>query len=234
MEWGKVKTILIISFLFLNLLLGYQLFESRLEIFSLVSDEAAEEVKALLREKGIEVKQEIPKETPNVREISIRYRTRPSSGERKSLTEPIPVDLEESRWRDPLKKYIPELDEYAVDRVLSGSTQFVLNQTFNGLPMFQVQIVLYLENGEITGYTRSYAEVEPFLDQKEQPALSAYRVVQFLAENRLKDGAVIEEIALGYHGQLFNSDTQVLAPKWRITMENGDVYYVHAISGELE
>ena len=232
MEWGKVKTILILSFLCLNLLLGAQLWENRLKEFPLIPDEAAEQVEELLRAKGIVLRQEIPKETPNVREISIQFQVQ--NGKRTELAEPVPVLLSEERWRERLKEQIPGLQEYAIDRTRSDERSIVLNQTFGGIPMIQVDLVLYVSEDRITSFSQSYVKVQPFRDQKEVAALSALRVVQAMAETKLKEGSVIEEIRLGYHGQLFDSDTQVLAPKWRITMENGDIYYVHAISGEME
>jgi len=233
MEWGKVKTILILTFLCLNLLLGTQLWASRLGELPLIPDEAAEQVEELLRNKGIVLRQDIPKETPNVREISIEYQ-QPGTGERIVLEEAVPLVSSEKKWLSQLEEHIPRLDQYTVDWTRSDERRIVMSQLFGGSPMFQVEMVLTVEDGRITSYTQNYAKVQPFSDQKEYSALSAHRVVQFLAESKLKDGAEIEEIRLGYHGQLFNSDTQVLAPKWRITMANGDVYYVHAISGEME
>jgi regulatory protein YycI of two-component signal transduction system YycFG len=179
--------------------------------------------------------QEIPKETPNVREISIEYKVQMSVSERESVTSPISVGASEEKWRNKLKEQIPELDSYVVDPILSDDRKIVLNQTFNEFPMFQIQLQLYMDmQRQIVSYSHNYVEIVPFLEQKEQAALSAYRVVRLLAETKLKTGSVIEGIELGYHGQLFNSDTQVLAPKWRVTMENKDVYFVHAISGEVE
>ena len=232
MEWGKVKTILIVSFLCLNLLLGAQLWDNRLKDFPLIPDEAAEQVAELLREKGITLRHEIPKETPNVREISIEFQIQ--NGKRTELVEPVSILQSEARWRDRLKEYIPEIQEYAIDRTRSNERTIVLNQTFGGIPMFQVDLLLHVKDDRITAFNQSYAEVQPFRDQKEVAALSALRVLEVMAETKLKEGSVIEDMRLGYHGQLFDSDTQVLAPKWRITLENGDVYYVHAISGEME
>jgi Uncharacterized protein conserved in bacteria len=58
--------------------------------------------------------------------------------------------------------------------------------------------------------------------------------VRLLAERFLQRGDGIADIRLGYHGQMYESDTQVLAPKWRIVLDNGDIYYVHAVNGEVE
>jgi len=58
--------------------------------------------------------------------------------------------------------------------------------------------------------------------------------VRLLAERYLKSGDVIRDIRLGYHGPMYDSESQLLAPKWRVMLEDGDIYYVHAISGEVE
>lgn len=235
MEWGRVKTILILSFLFLNLLLAYQLWENRLDFFSLVSTGEEDELMDLLRSKNIEISHDIPKETPNVREISITYRKQMSSSERIELFPSIDVNVDEETWRAQLQKQIPELDEYEIDDAVSKSDELlVMNQFVNDLPLFQVNIMLDVVDQKFVRYSQNYVEVTSLIEQEEQPALSAYRVLRLLAESKMKSGSVIKDISLGYHGQLFEGDTQVLAPKWRVMLQNGDLYYVHAISGEVE
>lgn len=52
-------------------------------------------------------------------------------------------------------------------------------------------------------------------------------------ERNLPDGAVITDIQLGYHGQMFDTETQVSAPYYRVPLEDGNEYYIHAINGEV-
>jgi regulatory protein YycI of two-component signal transduction system YycFG len=58
--------------------------------------------------------------------------------------------------------------------------------------------------------------------------------VSILAEKFLSEGTAIIDVRLGYHGQVFNSETRVLAPFWRVLTESGEQYYVHAITGAVE
>jgi regulatory protein YycI of two-component signal transduction system YycFG len=66
-----------------------------------------------------------------------------------------------------------------------------------------------------------------------KPVLPAAKVVASLIEAYLPDGAIISDIQLGYKGQIFDSEKQVSAPSWRVMLESGDLFYVHAISGEV-
>lgn len=236
MEWGRVKTILILSFLFLNSLLSYQLWENRLDFLSLgLNENETTEVANLLHSKGIELRQDMPEGTPNVREISIAYKKQMKDGERVALSTPIEMPRNEEKWKTQLQQQIPEIADYELDVAMSREDeQIVFHQVINDLPLFQVNIVLDLEQQQVVRYGQSFVEETSLIVQEEQPALSAYRVLRLLAETKLTPGDVIEDIRLGYHGQIFEADTQVLAPKWRIVLQNGDIYYVHAISGEIE
>lgn len=239
MEWGRAKTILILSFLFLNLLLGYQLWMNKLAIFgnAFGSSEEVNQVLEVLQSKGIALKQELPTDTPKVKEIDVIYRARASEDGRKSL-EPVfvgPITNKSTEWQELLKEQIVQLSEYELDKVLTRDRVLVMNQIYEQLPLFGINLKLYIYQDSIEQYEQSYADVQPLSSTtKEQSALAAYRVVRLLAEKFLQEGDVIIDVRLGYHGQMFNSDTQVLAPKWRVTLEHGDVYYVHAISGEVE
>jgi regulatory protein YycI of two-component signal transduction system YycFG len=103
--------------------------------------------------------------------------------------------------------------------------------------MFDVPLQLFAENGEITGYKQTYVEVksggEP-TDKAGQKIISAYAAVRSLAENYLSEGAVITDIRLGYHGQLYDSEDQTFVPNWRISLSDGEPYYVHAFTGAVE
>ncbi len=53
----------------------------------------------------------------------------------------------------------------------------------------------------------------------------------------MPSGSVIKEIRLGYHGQLLDSQMQSavpLWPVWRVSLESGESYYIHAFNGAIE
>lgn len=238
MEWGRAKTILVVTFFFLNVLLGLQLWADKFDLFgfSFGGNEEIESVKQHLQNKGIVLKQEITTETPKVREIYVKYKLRAEQMGRIPIHPPVSMKKQrgEESWQEKLKGTIVHFNDYETDPLLSSEHQLVLNQVIGGLPLFQFQITLWTEEEQVTAYLQSFAELQPSDDVKEQPALAAHRVIRFLADKVLKQGDVIEDIRLGYHGQLIEGDSQVLAPKWRIALASGQTYYVHAIYGSIE
>ena len=237
MEWGKAKTILIVTFLILNMILGYQLWiHSRVTDSYFAQAEARDDMNQLLRSKNIRLEGEISREMPHLREITVTFS--------EAYNPPEPVELDSPVDAQPIlrgnagkrtEELLPRLDEYAYDPMQSQAGVYVLNQLYDGMwPMFEINLKLFHDNGRITRYEQQYGVVEAEHGEEELQVLSAYKVVSFLAERVLPEGSVIREVRLGYHGQVYDSDIQVLAPKWRITLGNNDVYYVHAINGELE
>jgi regulatory protein YycI of two-component signal transduction system YycFG len=237
LEWGRAKTILIISFLCLNILLAYQLWINKnspagsgFEIIEI------EETHQLLRDKGIRLEKAIPKETPTLREIEVQYNEQYQEDDVIKLKTPVEnnILINKAKLEDVLAEEIPHAELYQVDPIFSENGQYVLDQLYNHLPMFEINLKLYSEGDQIYAYSQSLVEVEPGENEKEQKILSAYKAVGFLAENYLQFGAVIRDVTLGYHGQIYDSETQVLAPKWRIALEGGDIYYVHGINGAVD
>jgi regulatory protein YycI of two-component signal transduction system YycFG len=97
-----------------------------------------------------------------------------------------------------------------------------------------VKLVLYHSNQKITAYKQDRIELVSTEEGPKQTVLSATKALDLLIGNHLHNGAVIKEIKLGYHGQIFNnSETQVAAPSWRVLLEDGSVIYVNAISAEV-
>lgn len=245
MEWGRAKTILIVSFLCLNVLLGYQLWVSKIHLKDSNLEIAGikEEMSQLMREKGIRLEAPMPAETPNLKEITVKFNVNMIPDARMELSEPIAGNLllNQTEMGEVLKQQIPHADAYQFDFIASAKEEpnpaevYILNQLYGSYPMFDVRLKLYHMNGAIRAYWQSYVEVHPGSVQKEQKVLSAATVIRSLIEkNHLQYEAVIQDVRLGYHGQIFNSETQVLAPFWRIVTEKGDVYYVHAINGAVE
>jgi regulatory protein YycI of two-component signal transduction system YycFG len=236
MEWKRAKTILILSFLCLNILLAYQLWinENNQAGADFETNEITEETHELLKSKGIRIEKEIPKETPTLSEITVRFHD--SLNEEILLNTPVKNNLilNKSEFRERLAEEIEHIEFYQLDSVRSSQETHVMNQLYAGLPMFEVNLVLYNKNNEIYAYTQSFVDIETGDEQRGQRILSAYKAVSFLTENYLPINTVIKDVSLGYHGQIYNSESQVLAPKWRIAMEGGDIYYVHGINGAVE
>jgi regulatory protein YycI of two-component signal transduction system YycFG len=238
MEWGRAKTILILSFLVLNLVLAYQLWLNNMQMegSEFESAEIAGEIQELLEINNIQLNTEVPEETPRLKEITVRFEKQMPKDQKIELTQPVTdnVILNKADIKDVLATQIFKANDYQLDPLHTRPGLYTMNQMYNGLPLFEVNLFLFYEQEEIKAYSQSYVEVEHTAMPQEQRVLSAYMAIGNLAENYLPGGSVIKEIRLGYHGQIYNSETQVLAPFWRIAIRNGDIYYVHAITGAVE
>ncbi|MFD2672177.1 two-component system regulatory protein YycI [Marinicrinis sediminis] len=236
MEWGRAKTILILAFLGLNLVLGYQLWVVKKDVLGtqLHSPEVTQQTEALLEAKSVTVLGDIPQQTPKAGEITVRFSDQEDQLGDAMLRLPVEERVLMEQMEQDLIKHVQGMDQYERDAVMDEEGILMYNQLFEGLPMFEVNLKLYKENDEIYGYAQQYVEVLPGDSEKNQTVLSAYTALQLLAENYLVPGTVVEDIRLGYHGKIYNSDTQVMAPKWRFTLEDGTIYYLHAINGEVE
>ncbi|MCS7463081.1 two-component system regulatory protein YycI [Paenibacillus doosanensis] len=241
MDWGRAKTILILSFFLLNMVLGYQLWTTRSDLleFDANTASAAEEIQKLIKSKNIQISTEIPKDVPKLKEIVVNFDDKYTSNQLIPLETPFKYSplLSRSGARETAPKTgIPNMDKYQYDPILSTNGTYVFHQLYGSLPMFEVRLELKEQDGMIVGYRQGYAEVKPESDQKEQKVISPYMVLRSLIENYFPSGTVVTSIKLGYHGQVFNSQTMFMVPYWRVTIGNGedDIYYVHALNGAVD
>lgn len=243
MDWSRAKSIFILSFLALNLLLGYELWIGKWNVIGdskQTSADIAQELDRIMISRGIKLAAEVPKDTPKMREIAVRRVDGDSYGRKITLSEPIRYNLFLSKGslKDLGNRAIPKIESYAYDQVTSKEGSFMMNQLVGDYPLFDVNLELFVTNGEVNGYRQSYVEVEADSDNKEEKkVISAYTVLRTLAEKYLQDGAVVSDIRLGYHGQFFETEqwtTLPTFPTWRVALENGDIYYVQGFRGDVE
>lgn len=237
MDWGRTKSVLIFAFLLLNALLGYQLWLNLQERLDTAVDWTSlpPETQQVMQEKSIKVEAQIPTETPAMQEITYKLEQE-GSGRVKAIEPPKDsrIVFAEQELRQELGGVIPDLAKYRFDNWASREGVFVLNRTEGGWPIFDVWLELYYSNQKINGYTQDVISILPSEGGAAQKVLPAAKVVKNLIENYLPAGSNIKEVQLGYHGQIiFDSETQVAAPSWRVLLEDGEVYYVHAISSEV-
>ncbi|WP_274365026.1 two-component system regulatory protein YycI [Paenibacillus thermotolerans] len=244
MDWSRAKTVLIISFLLLNMLLGFQLWSGKIGLDAY--SEAGlrrEEANRLLAAKRIEVNAAVPDTMPRLKEITVKLIGGIPSFEKKRLKSPFDENLLSSAAdiRGLLVGEMPSIRMYEHDPYAANGDRavYIMNQMYNGMPMFEVRVELFAVGGSVDAYRMLQAEVQtpsPDADTsgKGEEILSAYTVLGSLAENYLPQGSVITDIQLGYHGPIFESETQVLAPYWRVALGSGELYYVHAINGAVE
>ncbi|MGO4268868.1 two-component system regulatory protein YycI [Paenibacillus sp. TAF58] len=240
MNWSRAKTILICSFLMLNLILGFQLWStnrSNQTEIALDTSGTVEELNNALRNKNIRLTDELPTDQPKMKVITVKYDDNMKPGEQKTLK--TPINMSNLLGKGASKEVqahseIPNFGLYQLDSAVSRNGVYVFTQLYGKIPLFDVRVELSEKNGEITSYRQAYVEVESGVEQAEQKLIPAQLAVRSLVDNYLSDGAIITEVRLGYHGQPYNSETQPMFPHWRITIDNGDIYYLQAFNGAVE
>jgi regulatory protein YycI of two-component signal transduction system YycFG len=241
MDWSRAKSVLILAFLLLNVVLGYQLWENvseRLNTGQKLGDLDADTLR-MMKERGIGLaaSASIPSETPALRDLTYRFKTT-GTAEEVQLEKPVDsrIIFDEKELLAQLGDVIPDLAQYQYDQLASTDGVFVLYRMAGGRPMFDVKLELFYsnQNQKITAYRQTQVELVDADDALEaHEVLPASKAIVPLVDKYLEEGSVIKEISLGYHGQLFNSETQYAAPSWRVLLENGKPFYVHAISAEV-
>lgn len=238
MDWSRAKTILILSFLALNLVLGYELWAGKWNLGDSKQTNAdlAVELNKLLQSRGIRLEATVPKDIPKMKEIVVKLVDGERFNKRMTLSVPIRYNrfISKGTLKDLTDSPIEKAEAYRYDPFLSKDGLYVLNQMHGDYPMFDVNLELFLTNGEVTGYRQAYANIDNGAESKEEKkVISAYTALRTLIDKYLPNGAVIQDVRLGYHGQFFDSDG-LLVPTWRVAIEGGDLYYVHGFRGDVE
>jgi regulatory protein YycI of two-component signal transduction system YycFG len=194
-----------------------------------------QQVRNLMTMKNIEVRATMPIFTEDLKQINVIFQESDNYAKKIKLNTPLLSGLSENTnaFHEALERRIDGLDmtQFVYDSQLSTPEKIVYHQLFEGLPMFEVNFILYKENKRVVAYELDRVTTESL---NEQNLITSYAAVSNLIENYLPDNAAIVEVQLGYHGQLFNSQKQFLTPFWRIMLADGMQYYVHAINGAVE
>jgi regulatory protein YycI of two-component signal transduction system YycFG len=243
MDWGRAKSVLILSFLMLNVILGSQLWMEYRERLNTAVDWTSlpPETQQFMREKNIQVDDnaKIPTDTPVLRELTYTFKERAGQGMKDRMVIPSTPETQivyfEDELKDALGGIIPELNRYTLDQLGSRDGVFVFNWVEGGWPLFDIHLELFHSEQKINAYEQDVIEIRPTGNAKEQQVLPAAQALAKIIERNLPAGSVIKEIRLGYHGEIFDElDEQVSSPTWRVLLENGEeVYYVNALSAEV-
>lgn len=239
MDWGRAKNVLICAFLGLNLLLCYQLWIDLRDQVSANLDftSLSEETQAVMEQKGIRVLCPIPASTPQLPNITYRYSAEEQNEPPIKLDIPIDSKLIYSSFTDlskALESQIPDIANYRFDSQESEVGKFVLHPLVqNQWSLFRVRLELINSDQKIVAFRSPKIEIGASSSDKEQKVLPASQALSSLIEKYFPADSVVKEIELGYYGELFNSESQVASPMWRFMLENGNAYYVDAISADI-
>ncbi|WP_028563601.1 two-component system regulatory protein YycI [Paenibacillus pinihumi] len=240
MDWRRAKSVLIFAFIMLNILLGYQLWldvRERLESNMDMTD-LPPEIQRIMQEKNVRLIGKIPAGTPVLPDLEYRFKKSPDTSGEIPLKTPVNTRIvfNEKELLDELGDTIPSLGDYAFDSEASTygtDGVFVLYRMQDKLPMFDVRLELRYSNQKIIAFRQLAVEQVKHGKSREQAVLSASKAIGRLIEKYLQPGSAIKDIRLGYHGLFFDTDMQVATPSWRVLLEDGEIYYINALTAEV-
>ncbi|WP_379156039.1 two-component system regulatory protein YycI [Paenibacillus sp. sgz5001063] len=239
MDWGRAKNVLIYAFLVLNLLLCYQLWMDLRDQASANLDftSLSQETQAVMEEKNIRILCPIPAATPQLPDLTYHYSGEEQNEPPVELKEPIDSKLIYSSFTElstALKGQIPDIANYRFDSQESEVGKFVLHPLVDKKwSLFRVRLELINSDQKIVAFRWPKIEMVTTGRDRDQKVLPASQALSSLIEKYFPANSVVKEIELGYYGELFNSESQVASPMWRFMLENGNAYYVDAISADI-
>ncbi|BAU26301.1 regulatory protein YycI of two-component signal transduction system YycFG [Aneurinibacillus soli] len=251
MDWSKAKTILILTFLLLDLFLGYQIIHSynRDRAGMPQGELIPSSMEELLQSRHIKLAVDIPAGTPEMYYLYVRFTgftghmakltgqsETESQGNGVIVTFDGPLLVPNSEDRMDLLKfmepYIPFSSDYLYDTRSSSTYTAHYVQTYQRYPLFSVPMDIRMKGSRVFGYSQTHVQIiSQGNGRRVIPALTAVRTL--LDNGYIRYGESISDISIGYYGHMYDADIQVLAPVWRIIHTNG-MQYVNGITGAIE
>lgn len=254
MNWSRTKSIFIVAFLILNSFLGYQLWEKmqtkQLELAQL-SESSLEELLAL---RNIMIDTELQAEQFELPQLNAQFLINTFEDLEKmerqriffqghvihsQLIDPVELspEVKTEELQQILDTYVVWGEQYKYDYHTEDSIYFL--QQVEGKPIFVGGLKLLLnpeERSQVLGYEQVFYQV--INTGTKQPVISSYTAIRTLLDNQtIPYFSTIIGAELGYYGQVYEVDSQVLTPAWRIVMETEGKYkivYVNGITGAIE
>ncbi|WP_462410064.1 two-component system regulatory protein YycI [Neobacillus sp. Marseille-QA0830] len=254
MDWSRIKTIFIITFLILDVYLLFQFMKSRDNNNYEVITEATAEQK--LKDDQIsygelptvQIKAQYLSAKPKVftkTEISkLKNQTASlnDSGTTLQVSLDKPVQLSE-------KMAPSEVQDFLSDNVLNGQDYqywetnqkknvITCYQQYENSPLYQNingMITLDLnEEHQIVSYQQTYLGDIQKMSTKKEEIIQALKAIETLHQKGdIKSKSKITKVELGYSTLVQLAASQVLAPTWRIVVNNKESLYVNAFEGEI-
>lgn len=252
MDWSRIKTIFILTFLVLDIYLVYQFMNTRNAAQYEILKEASLEEK--LRNDDIQYG-ELPEVNEKEHYISVKPKvftnTELEKAKIKGTTLGDGTEIE-GELDKPLKlssNFEPsELATFIKSSLFSGDTYkfWKKDDETKTITYFQVhdnktfyynskaQLTFYLnERNEVISYKQTYLEVIDELSEEEE-VLPPLRAMETLyKKGLLKPKSKITKIELGYSTLIQIAASHVLTPTWRVVVDGKENLFVHGFDGRV-
>lgn len=236
MDWSRAKTILIISFTLLNMLLGYQLWVSWHEQNrdNVVNSQAVKELNQLLTAGQIELRDTLPMDLEKMGYLQIEVVQQDEDW--KPLWPPVdvpPAGGNEEEVTEALQDQIKQLSAYELDQAAVADKKWIYYQLLGHFPVYVAPVELRRIGHQLDAYRQVRVKVTS--RERTTTVVAPHAALKSVVEAQLiPAGSVIEEVRLGYIGQLDAQEPQFLVPVWRVFAAGKDPIYVNALTGGLE
>ncbi|OIJ17029.1 hypothetical protein BKP37_00280 [Anaerobacillus alkalilacustris] len=262
MDWSRAKTIFIITFLLLNIFLGYQLNEKK--DASNINFLLEATIQERLSEMNIVIEAELldeqltgtyisgAVEVPLDKEVERKKNSQKvvevnDDGIVVSLNNPHSFRQKDGPIQEQAKEFVLQHinfgQHYRFSHYDSKLKQVFFYQTYQGKKVDNYEsgrlpLLLQLNNDfEVVMYEQNYLTIQPIHPPgKEQELLSSMRAIEKLFNQQLiPPDSVITKIELSYYSFFKppQGEVQVFAPMWNIGV-NEQIYYVNAIDGAIQ
>ncbi|MGF6953118.1 regulatory protein YycI of two-component signal transduction system YycFG [Neobacillus sp. B4I6] len=254
MDWSKIKTIFIITFLILDVYLLFQFMKVRdANKYEVITEASFEE-----KLKADEIKfVDLPKDPIKAQYLSAKPKMFNQEDIKKLkgqtvILSGIGTTSLHAKLEKPLQltnKFEPaELSTFLTDNVLFGedyqfgeksnkdqtityyqrSENFPLFKNINGMITFKVN-----EADQIVSYEQTFLEEMETLTAKEE-ILKPLKAIETLHQKgMLKSKSKITRVELGYSTLIQLAASQVLAPTWRFEVDGKESLFVNAFEGQI-
>lgn len=261
MDWNRAKTTFIITFLLLNIFLGYQLNEKREA--SNISLKLEATLQERLSEMNITIMDDLHEEqlsgtyisgTPEI-SIDTFIAKKMVTQQIKALNdETVIVVLKDSYPLNRVDRgFEAQANEFVLENIIFGDEyrfshydeslkQIYFYQTFEGKKVDNYEsghlpLLLQLdEDLEIVYYEQDYLVLQPLQPHgKEQEIWASTKAIEKLFNEQLiPSDSEINKVELSYFSFFKpHGEVQVFAPMWNIRV-NDQMYYVNAIDGAIQ
>ncbi len=252
MDWSRIKTIFILTFLVLDIYLVYQFLNTRDAAQYEIPKEATLEEK--LKNDDIHY-EELPELKQKEHYLSVRTKVFTSEELSKVKGQSISIGdgtSVESKLEKPFKlsgKFQPaELSTFIKANIFAGEQYKFWSKNDEdgtityyqeyGNKMFYYnsngKLTFYLnEKNEVTSYKQTYLEIIDELSEAEE-LLTPLRALETLyKKGLLKPKSEITDVELGYSTLVYLTASHVVTPTWRIEVNGEENLFVHAFEGRV-
>ncbi len=256
MDWGKVKTYLIIAFTITNIILIYSIFTDKADKNPYFTKESMENLERFLLQKNLSLHTELPKETPKMSILKVEYQSF-DKNDLEFKFSGYDSDIEVIGDKKVLLKAKRKLASFDIEHAGSDAKLFVDN--YNLGEDFKLKYIAFEGENIVVVYNSVYKgmfledsymkfkyfpdenfefemlKIIPVEETKNKKAVMTSMEAVMRAISMMQENEIITEIVLGYNYAKYESlsidktKTATAFPSWRIKTGENKYYYVEAL-----